>query len=108
MKRATAKKREMIQDVSYNGWSNHSTWCVNLWLENDEGSYRYWRDMARECLRLDREDKAGAASGLASNMKIELTENMPDLGATVWADLLQSSFSDVDWYEIAKSWIDGL
>ncbi len=24
--------------MSYNGWTNYETWCVNLWLINQEGS----------------------------------------------------------------------
>src|SRR4051794_18704009 len=31
----------------YNGWANYETWCVHLWLTNEEESYRYWREEAR-------------------------------------------------------------
>jgi hypothetical protein len=31
----------------HNGWANYETWCVHLWLSNEEGSYRYWRDEVR-------------------------------------------------------------
>jgi hypothetical protein len=29
-----------MTDTTYNGWTNYPTWCVNLWLSNDEGLYR--------------------------------------------------------------------
>ena len=32
----------------YNGWKNYETWCVHLWLTNEEATYRYWRDAARQ------------------------------------------------------------
>ena len=32
-------------DISYNGWENHATWNVALWLQNDEGLY----NLALEC-----------------------------------------------------------
>jgi len=26
---------------TYNGWTNYQTWAVKLWMDNDEGAYRY-------------------------------------------------------------------
>lgn len=26
--------------MSYNGWTNHATWNIALWLQNDESIYR--------------------------------------------------------------------
>ncbi len=32
----------------YNGWTNYETWCVSLWLDNDEGTYNLVREWARD------------------------------------------------------------
>jgi hypothetical protein len=31
--------------MSYNGWKNHATWNVALWIGNDQGMYEF----AKEC-----------------------------------------------------------
>jgi hypothetical protein len=36
----------MSEEQGYNGWKNHATWNVALWIDNDEGLYRF----ALECL----------------------------------------------------------
>lgn len=30
--------------MSYNGWKNHATWNVALWIQNDEGLYNFAKD----------------------------------------------------------------
>ena len=32
------------EDTSYNGWKNHATWNVALWINNDEGLYNFAKD----------------------------------------------------------------
>jgi len=98
-------------EKGYNGWTNYETWAVALWLDNDEGSYRSWGDAAQECWDdaetkpySSREQQARIA--LAERLKDELQEAMPELGATLWADLLQASFGSVDWHEIAEHYLD--
>ena len=32
--------------MSYNGWKNHATWNVALWIQNDEGLYNFATESA--------------------------------------------------------------
>jgi len=86
--------------VSYNGWSNYETWCAALWIDNDEGSYHY----AREILRDNREDYAAADALKVFTEETwidPLTEgNMSGLGV----DLLRAGFGEIDWFEIVRAW----
>lgn len=93
----------------YNGWANYETWCVNLWLDNDEGLQDEKQRLVRE--HCD-EDEDGSVTGCdtgsaADALKAWVEEMAPDLGGTLWADLLNSALAEVDWYEIANTeWQD--
>ena len=34
-----------MTDSTYNGWANHATWNVALWIQNDEGIYNFAKGM---------------------------------------------------------------
>jgi len=36
----------MKNEKNYNGWKNHATWNIALWIQNDEGLY----NLARDCV----------------------------------------------------------
>jgi len=81
----------------YNGWTNYETWCVNLWLTNEEGDYKHWRARAR---RLDKAD-------LAAELKEEVSAGCDEIELPgMMRDLLNASLSEVDWYEVAAAFID--
>lgn len=91
----------------YNGWTNYETWNVALWLDNDQESSDYWRGVAEELLHHRHRNTPEDATGqLAERLKEEMEEMMPDLGATCWADLLGAAMSEVNWYEIAKYYVE--
>lgn len=97
---------------TYNGWTNYETWNVALWIDNEEGSYRYWRDTMRDLWdhaeahpheHWTRSEQARFT--LADRLKNELEESKPELGASMWSDLLNAALSEVNWNEIAGNWL---
>jgi hypothetical protein len=39
----------MARDTEYNGWPNYATWNVMLWMDNEEGAYRLYRERVQRC-----------------------------------------------------------
>ena len=96
--------------ASYNGWTNYETWAVNLWLSNDQGTDRYWRETAHETWDDAEKDPPLSRSerarfDLSDQLKHETEDGSPlsDV-SSVYSDLLTAALSEVEWHEIA----DGL
>lgn len=101
------------EDTTYNGWSNYPTWAVNLWLSNDEVLYNDTRDLVAAIASV--EDSMSSVWTLEESHRFTLADRLkdwvrdelaPDLGATFSADLLGYAFDQVNWEEIANSWIN--
>ncbi len=103
-----------MSDREYNGWTNHETWCVNLWLTNDQGSDSYWRERAQECWN----DAAATTYATRAEMAVrslaqeledshdEMRDAIEGLNNTVFADLLGAALGEVSWGEIAEHFIE--
>jgi hypothetical protein len=85
---------ETSKKETYQGWANHATWAVSLWLNNEKGSYQ-------ELVSILKRQKDNYKA--ADQIKEWVEEMAPDLGPTLWADLLTASLGDVDWLEIAEN-----
>ncbi|MGZ6998273.1 MAG: DUF7249 family protein, partial [Acidimicrobiia bacterium] len=94
----------------HNGWASYETWLVALWLDNEQSSYEYVRELARDAYDNASETTYAtrgqtAAWALAEELKDEHEDADPlaheDAPASVFADLLSASLGRVDWHEIA-------
>lgn len=37
--------KQLLTQENYNGWRNHATWNIALWLQSDEGLYNFAKEM---------------------------------------------------------------
>ena len=79
--------------VNYNGWSNRETWLVNLWLNNDEISYHYFKSILRRGDQLSR----------IKEVNQYFDELLEDGSISLWQDLMREVLSRVNWIEIVSS-----
>jgi len=101
-------KQERCSDAmsDYNGWKNYETWCVALWIDNDEGLCTHWKDRARSIADTTRsrysfETDAEAARGTLADELKDSIEDHPLADAGLYADLLNAALGDVDWHAVA-------
>ena len=102
-----------MTDTTYNGWANYPTWCVNLWLGNDESLYNEAVEIVQAEIA-DEHPKSqywtieeSVRHMVADTLKDWVTDDLcPDLGASFPADLLAYALGEVNWTEIATAWIE--
>jgi hypothetical protein len=100
----------------YNGWTNYPTWCINLWLSNDEGLYNIVCEAAqREITNAPDHanvpeiwtEKEAATFMLADYLEDDLCQIGGELGLVPELegfpnDIMGWALGQVDWQEIAE------
>ena len=98
-----------MTDETYNGWKNYPTWCVNLWLSNEEPLYREALRLTGHTIDDDEDVTPSQRRQVADILKEWVRDDLaPDLGASFSSDLLGYALDCVDWFEIADAWIENV
>ena len=79
----------------YNGYSNYQTWCVSLWLDNEQYTYESIRDAAKITTT-----KYGLAAFIREYVNAE--HPLADQ-ASMFTDLLDHALANVNYEEIAEN-----
>lgn len=80
----------------YNGYKNRETWVVNLYLQNTEEWYHYYRSLAS---LIDEEN-------LAETIKLDFQCLIPEGMTLMLFELLNDALLDVDWIKVAHNFYD--
>lgn len=89
----------------HNGWTNYETWCIKLWLDNEQGTYNLQREWLEEARQEASTNRPSVEGILADKIKDFIKENSPITEASVYSDLLQAAISEANFYEIAEALI---
>lgn len=94
-------------EKSYNGWKNYETWCVNLWLTNNQHDYENVYAAAQD---IDEDYDVWDLSKYIKHMCSEAlhwhNERNSLKDASMFTDLLQNAFDNVEWYDIALAFAE--
>ena len=96
-----------MQKLEYNGWYNYETWNFKLWLDNDQ-TLTEWLQSTIEscCLSLSDQDRIKSIDRLANILLQYAWNNMPELDASFYSDIMSASIREVNFREIAESYVD--
>jgi len=90
----------MSEHERYNGWTNYETWCLNIWIDNDQYLAERKEELIRE-VSIHYDDKqVYELSLLLESMVEELKEDVLEVG--LMSDLLGGAIGKINFYELAE------
>lgn len=83
-----------MNTTGFNGWRNYPTWAMDLWINNDSGSYWLMRD-----LMIESDNVLEFAERLEETFDVSVVDDLS--GAA--SDLLTWACGQISWEEIAAT-----
>lgn len=89
--------------MEYQGWANYATWAMARWIDNDRDLHDRRRALLAE---VNANGGRLTSHRFADALEEWMGGSMPDLGPSVWSDILTHALAHVDWRELAMAWMD--
>ena len=97
--------------ATYNGWKNYETWNCALWLDNEENTQELKAAWAKQAKNTPKNPvwtrKETTRFTLADLIKEYVKDNVPEIPASMYTDLLNSAIDNIDFQEIADNILTG-
>jgi hypothetical protein len=108
-----------MSDATYNGWTNYPTWCVHLWLTNEEGTQNAAAEMVNMAYG-EAYDRAATSWGESEDSKQYARTMAADVlsqwvraecdglheNADMVSDLFGYALGQVNWHEIVRAFLE--
>lgn len=85
--------------------ASKSCGTIKAWIDNEEPTYKYFRDRAKELIA-ETDDKEGRIVAMIYDLKYFVEDNCPELGATLYADILTAGLERINFWEVAEILIE--
>lgn len=92
----------------YQGWANYETWCVHLWLSNEQEPYYEFRDLAENYVNRPYELGQEIKNRVEEETETALAavQTKMDAYSGMISDIFHANLSVVDWEEIGKAFLE--